>query len=76
MPRAVSHSPAVEEMWAQYGGKCTTEAREVIVNRNEDAAYVANYLQTNGGIVTLPSLETYRVANGRLEIRYFHRSHG
>jgi hypothetical protein len=67
---------AMEEMWAQYGGKCSTEPREVIVNGNEGAAYVLNHLQTDGGVVVLPSLETYRVANGRLEIRYFHRSHG
>lgn len=66
---------AMEEMWAQYGGKCTTEALEVIVNGNEGAAYVANHLQTESGVVTLPSLETYRLADGRLEIRYFHRSH-
>jgi len=65
---------AMEEMWAQYGGKCSTEPLEVIVNGDEGAAYVANHLQTENGIVTLPSLETYRVADGRLEIRYYHRS--
>ena len=67
---------AMEEMWAQFGGKCTTEAREVIVNGNEGAAYVLNHLQTDSGVVVLPSLETYRVADGRLEIRYYHRSPG
>ena len=65
---------AMAEMWAQYGGKCTTEAREVIVNGHEGAAYVANHMQTPDGIVTLPSLETYKVEDGMLHIRYFHRT--
>ncbi|MDI1296371.1 MAG: hypothetical protein PSY12_10880, partial [bacterium] len=58
----------------QYGGQCTTEPVEVIVNGSEGAAYVANHLQTADGIVTLPSLETYKVESERLTIRYFHRS--
>lgn len=65
---------AMDEMWAEYGGRCTTEALEVIANGHEGAAYVANHLQTADGIVTLPSLETYRVEDGRLYIRYFHRT--
>ncbi|MCB4858869.1 MULTISPECIES: hypothetical protein [Sphingobium] len=71
---AVDGSTAMAEMWAEYGGKCTTEPLEVIVNGSEGAAYVANRLQTKDGIVTLPSLETYKVADGRLTIRYFHRT--
>jgi len=71
---AVDGVKAMEEMWAEYGGKCTTEPLEIIVNGSEGAAYVANHLQTGDGIVTLPSLETYRVADGRLTIRYFHRT--
>lgn len=67
-------SQAMAEMWAQYGGKCSTEPLEVIVNGDEGAAYVANHLQTENGVVVLPSLETYRVADGRLDIRYYHRS--
>lgn len=65
---------AMTKMWAQYGGKCTTEPVEVIVNGNEGAAYVANHMQTPDGIVILPSLETYRITDGRLYIRYFHRA--
>jgi hypothetical protein len=71
---AVDGAAAMDEMWAQYGGKCSTEALEVIGNGNEAAAYVANHLKTDEGVVTLPSLETYRVENGKLEIRYFHRT--
>lgn len=70
----VEGAQAMAEMWDEYGGKCTTEALEVIVNGNEGAAYVANHLQTDDGIVTLPSLETYKVEDGRLHIRYFHRT--
>lgn len=71
---AVDGNAAMTEMWAEYGGKCTTEPLEVIVNDAEGAAYVANHLQTKDGVVTLPSLETYKVADGRLTIRYFHRT--
>lgn len=71
---AVDGEAAMAEMWAEYGGTCTTEPLEVIVNGGEGAAYVANRLQTKDGIVTLPSLETYKVSDGRLTIRYFHRT--
>ncbi len=71
---AIDGGKAMEEMWAEYGGKCTTEPLEVIVNGSEGAAYVANHLKTQDGIVTIPSLETYKVADGRLTIRYFHRT--
>lgn len=71
---AVEGGKAMEDMWAQYGGKCTTEPLEVIANGSEGAAYVANHLQTENGIVTLPSLEIYKIADGRLTIRYFHRT--
>ncbi len=70
----VEGNQAMEEMWAEYGGKCTTDPLEVIVNGNEGAAYVANNLQTENGIVVLPSLETYKVEDGHLYIRYFHRT--
>jgi hypothetical protein len=65
---------AMAEMWTQYGGQCITEPVEVIVNGSEGAAYVLNRLQTPDGIVTLPSLETYKVKDGQLTIRYFHRA--
>ncbi|WP_336971343.1 hypothetical protein [Sphingobium aromaticiconvertens] len=70
----VDGAKAMEEMWVKYGGKCTTEPLEVIVNGSEGAAYVANHLKTQDGIVTLPSLEIYKVTDGRLTIRYFHRT--
>tara|TARA_R110000787_G_scaffold79023_9_gene172788 strand:- start:5819 stop:6190 length:372 start_codon:yes stop_codon:yes gene_type:complete len=65
---------AMADMWTKYGGQCITEPVEVIVNGSEGAAYVANRLQTPDGVVTLPSLETYKVEDGRLTIRYFHRA--
>src|SRR3546814_18641431 len=65
---------AMDEMWDQYGGVCTTELVELIVNGNEAAAFVQNHMKTDDGIVTIPSLETYKVENGKLHIRYFHRS--
>lgn len=71
---AVEGSAAMAAMWDEYGGKCTTEAIAVIVNGNEGAAYVANHLQTSDGIVTLPSLETYKVEGGKLHVRYYHRT--
>ncbi|MDH2133349.1 hypothetical protein N5J77_19645 [Sphingobium yanoikuyae] len=71
---AVDGDAAMAGMWAEYGGKCMTEPLEVIVNGSEGAAYVVNRLQTKDGAVTLPSLETYKVADGRLTIRYFHRT--
>lgn len=71
---AIEGGKAMDDMWAQYGGKATTEPLEVIVNGAEGAAYVANHLQTPEGTVTLPSLETYQVADGHLTIRYFHRT--
>jgi limonene-1,2-epoxide hydrolase len=71
---AVDGPAAMDAMWREYGGKCTTEAVEVIVNGAEGAAYVANHLQTGEGVTILPSLETYRIADGKLTIRYFHRT--
>lgn len=65
---------AMEEMWRQYGGKCSTEPVEVIVNGSEGAAYVANHLQTEQGVTILPSLETYKIEDSRLTIRYYHRT--
>ena len=71
---AIDGPAAMADMWNEYGGKCTTELLDVIVNGTEGAAYVANHLQTDNGIVRLTSLETYKVTGGRLAIRYFHRT--
>jgi hypothetical protein len=65
---------AVDEMWDQYAGSCATDVVELLVNGNEAAALVHNNLKTDEGIVTLPSIETYKVTDGVLEVRYFHRS--
>ncbi|WP_404476495.1 nuclear transport factor 2 family protein [Novosphingobium sp. BL-52-GroH] len=71
---AVDGPAAMEAMWREYGGKCSTEAVEVIANGTEGAAYVANHLQTEQGVTILPSLETYRIADGKLTVRYYHRT--
>jgi hypothetical protein len=65
---------AVDDMWDQYAGSCTTDVVELLVNGGEAAALVHNNLKTDEGIVTLPSIETYKVTEGVLEVRYFHRS--
>lgn len=65
---------ALEEMWSQYGGSCTVDLVELLVNGNEAAVMVRNNVQTPEGIVTMPSIETYKVTDGTLAVRYFHRS--
>lgn len=46
---AVEGPAAMEEMWRDYGGKCSDKAVEVIVDGTEDAAYIANHLQAGIG---------------------------
>jgi hypothetical protein len=65
---------ALDEMWRDYGNKCPTELVTVLVNGNEAATYVYNHLQTDNGVITLPSIETYLFENGRLHVRYFHQN--
>jgi hypothetical protein len=65
---------AVDDMWNQYAGTCTTEVVELLVNGSEAAALIHNKLKSESGIVTLPSIETYKVTDGVLEVRYFHRN--
>ena len=64
---------ALDDMWRDYGNKCPTELVTVLVNGNEAATYVYNHLQTENGVNTLPSLETYLFENGKLHVRYFHQ---
>ncbi len=71
---ALEGGEAMAQMWEQYGGRCTTEIKELIVNGDQAAAYVHNHLQTETGLVSVPSIETYAVTNGVLRIRYFHRA--
>jgi hypothetical protein len=65
---------AVNDMWDQYAGTCTTDVVELLINGNEAAALIHNNLKTDAGVVTLPSIETYKVTDGVLEVRYFHKS--
>lgn len=65
---------AVDEMWDQYAGTCTTDIVQLLVNGSEAAALIHNNLQTPDGIVTIPSIETYKVEGGVLEVRYFHKT--
>jgi hypothetical protein len=64
----------MEEMWRQCGGLCSTEALQVIANGLEGAAYVANHLRADGGVTILPSIETYKIEDGRLTVRYYDRT--
>jgi hypothetical protein len=66
--------PALEEMWSQYGCSCTVDIVELLVNGNEAAVMVHNNVQTPEGIVTMPSIETYKVSDGSLIVRYYHSS--
>jgi hypothetical protein len=73
----VGHPPKdgwqeLDDMWQQYGGKCPTEVKQLLVNGNEAATYIHNHLQTDDGVHTLPSIETYRFEDGKLHVRYFH----
>ena len=64
--------PAVRDMWEKYGGTCTTDIAQLIVNGDEAAAVIDNNLHANGGVTNLPSIETYRVTDGVLAVRYYH----
>lgn len=62
----------LQDMWQQFGGKCPTELVEVLVNGSEAAAYIHNHMQTDDGVHTIPSIETYHFGDGKLHVRYFH----
>lgn len=64
---------AIDEMWSKFCDICKTELQELIVNGNEGAAYVHNNFKSKNGIVTYPSLETYKVEGGKLIVRYYHK---
>ena len=65
---------AVTDMWDTYGGACTVDIVHLLVNGAEAAALVHNNVKAQDGVTTLPSIETYRVDNGRLFVRYFHQT--
>lgn len=64
---------AIDDVWDHYAGSCTTDVVEPLFNGDEAAALVHNNLKTDDGIVTLPSVEIYKVTDGVLEVRYFQR---
>jgi limonene-1,2-epoxide hydrolase len=70
----IDGTKAVDDMWSQYAGTCSTDIVELLVNGTEAAALIHNNLQTDDGIVTIPSIETYKVQDGVLEVRYFHKT--
>jgi len=65
---------AIINMWEQYAGTCTTDVVTLLVNGNEAAALIHNNLKQDDGIKTIPSIETYKVTDGVLEVRYFHQT--
>lgn len=65
---------AVDDMWNSYGGTCTVDIVHLLVNGAEAAALVHNNVKAPDGVTTLPSIETYRVDDGRLFVRYFHQT--
>jgi len=65
---------AVQQMLDEYGGTCTVEIAELLVNGDEAAAFILNHVHGNDGTITLPSIETYNISKGQLAVRYFHRT--
>lgn len=69
----VDGKTALDEMWINFIGSCTTDLVEVIVNGTEAAAFVHNNFKKDHGVVMVPSIETYKVEDGALTVRYYHR---
>jgi SnoaL-like domain len=66
---------AVQDMWNTYGGTCKTDVVHLLVNGSEAAALIHNRIRNADGTETvLPSIETYRIEEGRLAVRYFHQA--
>jgi hypothetical protein len=63
---------AFDHMWDNYNGKVRTDAIEMLVNGNEGACHYNNVRVATG--IGNHSIEIYRFDEGRLHIRYFHRS--
>jgi hypothetical protein len=61
-----------EHMWDAYGGSVKTDVVEILVNGNEGACSMRNVRVASG--LANPSIEIYRFEEGRLHIRYFHRT--
>ena len=65
---------AINDMWNNYAGTCTTDVVQLIVNGNEAAALVSNNITADGNVTSLPSIETYHVDDGFLRVRYYHHT--
>ena len=65
---------AVEDMWENYAGTCTTDVVELLVNGNEAAALIQNNVNSDAGVTSLPSIETYHLKGNKLVVRYFHQA--
>ena len=63
---------AYEHMWDEYGGRVKGEIVEILVNGNEAACHFLNVRKDSG--IRNPSIETYRFDDGKLTVRYYHRS--
>lgn len=70
----VDGETAVEQMLDEFASSCTVEIVQLLVNGSEAAACILNHVHGEGGVTTLPSIETYRRHGGALEVRYFHRA--
>lgn len=64
---------AFNYMWDNYNGNITAEPQQILVNGNEGACYVHNISKADND-ERQPSIETYKFEQGKLLIRYFHKS--
>jgi hypothetical protein len=62
---------AMAEMISLYGGKAPTKPITILINGNEAAACVDNSVMDSNASVM--SIETYKFADGRMAVRYFHQ---
>jgi len=63
---------AIEATWDKYGSKTKLEIVLLIAKGNEVAVTVNNNVHTENGVITIPSIDFYKVEDGKLTIRYFH----
>jgi hypothetical protein len=68
---------ALDDIWDQHGGRVTIEVVQILINGNEAAVHALNHhTETAGGRTTRPSIEIYRFAAGKLQVRYFYPTAG
>ncbi len=64
---------ALQDMCDTFGATIRIEVLELIVNGDEAAAYaINNQTLADGGLKATPSIDLYRLKDGKLECRYFH----